>query len=325
MAGRRERVKKRVRRVVRDYQNDLWFRAEATVQLNVLVNAFYAIYQTVQGFRYQSIWFAMLAAYYVMLTVNRVAILRFLRPDAADGREELRRYRRCGWHLLVLTLAVLGLGVLVNFAGQHPVYPGSMIYVVGAFTLFTVGSSVRNSFAYRKLESPIISASKAVAVACSLVSLYSLQAAWLALTCTGDRTWIRQLMNVVTAVIIAIIVAWLAIHIIVRATRALQGKEDLSIIAAEAAKAIDKDNNLEMEHYRAEAQRQLEMWQTREEKVTWKSYNGALERRDERMQQRLAERDERREAKRDKRRAQREAERERKKRAKEAKKAQKSQ
>lgn len=311
MGDRREKVKKHVRRVMRDYQNDLWFRAEATVRLNVMVNAFYAIYQTIQGIRFQSIWFAMLAVYYVMLTVNRVAILRFLRPDAADGREELRRYRKCGWYLLILTLAVLGLGVLVNFAGRHPVYPGSMIYVVGAFTLFTVWSGIKNAFAYRKLESPIISASKAVALACSLVSLYSLQAAALALYCTGSLTWIRQVANVASAFIIGIIVAWMAIHIIVRATRALQGKEDLSLVAVAKAKAIDRDNNLEMEHYRSEAQRQLETWQSYQgTKVEWKSYSGAHDRRAARMQERLAARDERKEKQREKNREQKKREKE---------------
>lgn len=308
MAIHRDRVKQRVQQVVRDYQNDLWFRAEAAVQMSCIVNGFYAVYQTVMGIRYQSIWFGVLAAYYVMLTINRVAIVRFLRPDAVDGREELRRYRTCGWLLLILTLAVLGLGALVNFAGKHPVYPGSMIYVVGAFTFFTVCSSVYNVIAYRKLESPLISASKAVAVAGSLVSLYSLQAAALALTCTGDRTWIRQVMNVVSALIIFIIVAWMAIHIIVRATRALQGKEDLSIVAAQAARAVDKDNNIEMEHYRSEAMRQLDMWRSYDgDKVEWRTYKGTHDRRDERMQQRLAERDQRKQEKREKHRAQKEA------------------
>ena len=297
MTTRQERMRKRVEKAVRDYRNDLWFRAEAAVQLSVIVNAFYAIYQTIQGIRFQSIWFGMLAVYYVMLTGTRLAIVRFLRPDATDGREELRRYRTCGWLLLILTLAVLGLGALVNFAGKHPVYPGSMIYVVGAFTLFTVVSGITSAFAYRKLESPLISASKAVAVACSLVSLYSLQAAALALTCTGDRTWIRQVMNVVSALIIFIIVSWMAIHIIVRATRALQGKEDLSYVVAANAKALDKDNNVEMEHYRAEAQRQLEAWQSYQgTKVEWRTYSGTHDRRDTRMQERLAQRDARRQA-----------------------------
>lgn len=214
---------------------DRWYRAEATVRFSCFVNFVYAAYQGYMAWTHLSIWFATLSGYYLALALTRMRIIRFLLPDAADGREELRRYRRSGIWLLMLTFAVIALGILVNFAGRHPVYPGSMMYVVAAFTLYSLVLALVNLLRYRNLESPLISASKAVTMACTLISLYSLQAGMLAALCTGSLVWLRQLLNTVSAMVIFIIVAWLAIHIIVRATRALQGKEDLSIVALRTA------------------------------------------------------------------------------------------
>lgn len=282
-----------------DYQTDIWYRAETSVKLSLGINASFAIYQFYMATRFDSIWFASLAIYSVMLTFTRGTIVRYLRPDAKDGREELERYRSCGTLLIMLTIAVAFLGIVVNFAGEHPVYPGSMLYVIGGYTLYSVYMSVHDLITYRKLESPLISASKSVAVACTLVSLYSLQAAALAYYCVGENLWIRERANLASAIIICAIILGFAVHIIVRASRALAGKEDLSFVVVEKQKEIHKDNRMEFEHYASEAQRQLEYWKGKD-KVEWRTQGGAMERHDEEVRARIKARDERRRTRRKK-------------------------
>ncbi len=255
-----ERMRDRALHIYHDYRNDAWFRAEASVRLSVTINVFFSCYQLFQAFRFNSIWFAALGIYSVMVTTTRVIILRYMRPDAQDGREELERYRSCGFLMLMLTFAVGLLALVVNLAGEHPVYPGSMIYVVALFTAYTVYTSLSNLITYRKLESPLISASKSVAMSCAMVSLFSLQAAALAFYCTGDLVWIRTRANLISAIIICSIILIFALHIIIRASRALAGKEDLSLVAAAAIIEQRKDNQIEMLHYTVETQRQLDYW-----------------------------------------------------------------
>ena len=296
-----ERARERALAVVKNYQDDAWFRAEASVRLSVAINVVYSFYQTLQAIRYNRVWFMALALYGIMVTTTRLIILRFLRPDAADGREELERYRNCGHLLIMLTFAVAFLALVVNYAGEHPVYPGSMIYVVGAFTAWSVYTSIANLIEYRKLESPLISASKQVSMACALVSLYSLQAAALALYAVDDYLWLRARLNAISAVVICAIILLFAAHIINRASRALAGKEDLSFVVHEKRMEIHRDNNLEFEHYSAEAQRQLDYWRAKD-KVEWHTQGGAMERHDEQVRERLRARDERRKARRKKKR-----------------------
>lgn len=287
-----EKARKRALGMVKDYQEDAWFRAEASVWFSVVINVFYSAYQTIQAIRYNRAWFMALAIYGIMVTVTRGVILRYLRPDAEDGREELERYRNCGQLLIMLALSVALLALVVNYAGEHPVYPGTMIYVVSGYTIFMVFSSISNLIIYRKLESPLISASKQVSMACALVSLYSCQAAVLALYAVGEYSWLRNRLNVGSAVIICLIILLFGAHIINRASRALAGKEDLSFVVAAKAKIVGDDNRVEWQEHAAEAQRQLEYWRGKD-KVEWRTQGGAWERYNEETQERFRKRDER--------------------------------
>lgn len=249
-----DKGRKTLLKAVNDYRTDLWFRAEAGVHISTGVNLTYSLYQAMIGLTRRSAWFDALAVYYILLTATRVLMLHYIRHEAEDGREELRRYRRCGIMMFVLTFFVLIIGLLLNNGNSAPKsYPGHMIFVVGAFTLYTLVNSARNLWAYRKLESPLISASKSVNLAASLVSLYAFQAAVFAQFRTRIRASVITLFNVGTAGIACIVVGWISLHIIVRATRALKGKEDLYIVVDEAKTNYQKEFRADVSDWIASA------------------------------------------------------------------------
>jgi hypothetical protein len=249
-----DKGRKTLLKAVNDYRTDLWFRAEASVHISTGVNLTYSMYQAMIGLTRHSAWFDALAVYYILLTATRVLMLHYIRHEAEDGREELRRYRRCGIMMFVLTFFVLIIGLLLNNGNSAPKsYPGHMIFVVGAFTLYTLVNSARNLWAYRKLESPLISASKSVNLAASLVSLYAFQAAVFAQFRTRIRASVITLFNVGTAGIACIVVGWISLHIIVRATRALKGKEDLYIVVDEAKTNYQKEFRADVSDWIASA------------------------------------------------------------------------
>ncbi|MDO4537450.1 MAG: hypothetical protein Q4B54_04755 [Coriobacteriales bacterium] len=230
------------KKVMNSYRSDLWFRAEASVYMSCGVNVTYSMYQALIGLTRKSAWFDALAIYYILLTLTRVLMLHYIRHEAEDGREELRRYRKCGAMMLVLTLPVLVIGLLLNNGGSAAKeYPGHMVFVVGVFTLYTLVMSARNLWVYRKLESPLISASKSVNLAASLVSLYAFQAALFAEFRTIIRPSVITLFNVLTAAAASILVFYMSMHIIVRASRALRGKEDIYIVVDEAKTSYQKE------------------------------------------------------------------------------------
>ena len=238
----KEQVQKRVKKVINDYRTDLWFRAEASVYTACGVNVTYSMYQALIGLTRHSAWFYALSLYYILLTATRVLMLYYIRNMAADGREELRRYRKCGWMMLSLTLFILIIGLLLNNGGgANKNYPGHMVFVVGAFTAYTIVNSIRNLWRYRTLESPLISASKSVNLAASLVSLYAFQAAIFAQFRSEINPAVITLCNVGSASIACIVVFYISMHIIVRSTRALRGQEDLYIVVEEAKASYQKE------------------------------------------------------------------------------------
>lgn len=237
-----DKGRKAIIKAVKDYRTDLWFRAEASVHISTGVNLTYSMYQALIGLTQKSAWFDALAVYYILLTCTRVLMLHYIRHEAEDGREELRRYRRCGWMMLLLTVFVLIIGLLVNNGNSKPKqYPGHMVFVVGVFTFYTLITSARNLWRYRKLESPLISASKSINLAASLVSLYAFQTAVFAQFRSMINPSVITLFNVFTAGASCLIVGYISLHIIVRATRALNGKEDLYIVVDEAKTGYQKE------------------------------------------------------------------------------------
>lgn len=237
-----DKGRKAVVNAVKSYRSDLWFRAEASVHISTGVNLTYSLYQAMIGLTRKSAWFDALAVYYILLTATRVLMLHYIRHEAEDGREELRRYRRCGWMMFVLTFFVLIMGLMLNNGGSEPKeYPGHMVFVVGVFTFYTLIISARNLWTYRKLESPLISASKSINLAASLVSLYAFEAAVFAQFHSDINPSVITLCNVVTAGGACLVVGYISMHIIVRATRALNGKEDLYIVVDEAKTGYQKE------------------------------------------------------------------------------------
>jgi hypothetical protein len=206
-------------------------------------------------------------------------MLHYIRHEAEDGREELRRYRRCGWMMFLLSFFVLIIGLLVNNGGSDPKeYPGHLVFVVGAFTFYTFINSARNLWIYRKLESPLISASKSINLAAAFVSLYAFQ------TAVFEQFWsminpsVITLFNVLTAGVSCLVVGYIGLHIIVRASRALNGKEDLYIVVDEAKTSYQKEFRSDVSKWIAASGQNLPDW-AREFSDYSDRYNGTYERR----------------------------------------------
>ncbi len=272
-----QKGRKTLLKAVNDYRTDLWFRAEASVHISTGVNLTYSMYQALIGLTRKSAWFDALALYYILLTATRVLMLHYIRHEAADGREELRRYRKCGVLMLVLTVFILVIGLLVNNGGSEPKeYPGHMVFVVGAFTFYTLINSARNLWNYRKLESPLISASKSINLAASLVSLYAFQTAVFAQFRSFINPSVITLFNVTTAGASCLIVGYISMHIIVRATRALRGKEDLYIVVDEAKTSYQKEFRADVSSWITAAGKDLPDW-AREFSQYSDRYNGTYE------------------------------------------------
>ena len=138
-------------------------------------------------------------------------------------RDELVRYRTCGWVFLLMNLAlalIIFFMVYFNRTFEHHMIT-AIAMAAYTFTAFTV--SIVNVVKYRKYNSPVFSASKAISFAAACVSMLTLASTML--TTFGDGTMgsIEQkiMLGSIGFAVSAVVVA-MAITMIVQGTKKLK-------------------------------------------------------------------------------------------------------
>ena len=130
-------------------------------------------------------------------------------------REELIRYRLCGWIFLAMNIALclmVFFMVYWNRTFQHHEIT-TIALAAYTFTAFTV--AVINMVKYRKYNSPVYSASKAISFASACVSMLTLEATML--TTFGDGTMdavTRKMLLGCTGGVISVFVVVMAVYMI---------------------------------------------------------------------------------------------------------------
>ena len=207
------------------WQSDTRLRVNVSLYGSLLWNVAYALLQLWLGFYHHTFWFYSLGAYYVCLAVMRSLLLRYsVRHTPGESiRDELIRYRACGWVFLVMNLA---LALIVFFMVYwNRTFHHHMITAIAmaAYTFTALGTSILSITKYRKYNSPVFSASKAISLAAASVSMLTLTSTML--TTFGGETMDaltqKRMLGGVGFAVSGVIVAQ-AIHMIVQSTKELK-------------------------------------------------------------------------------------------------------
>ena len=148
----------------------------------------------------------------------RFFLVRYTSKYAPGERmqTELKKYRACGIVFLVMNLAlalIIFFMVYWNRTFEHHMIT-AIAMAAYTFTAFTV--AIVNVVKYRKYNSPVFSASKAISLAAALVSMLTLESTML--TAFSDETMTdisRKLMLGVTGGVISFLIVAMAIYMIV--------------------------------------------------------------------------------------------------------------
>lgn len=201
-------------------RRDAEARAVASIRRSFAVTAVFAAYKGAMGWYLRSVWLGSMAAYYLVLGLMRFLLLRRVRSDVLRG---WRQFRLCGVLLLVLTAALGGMSTIALLEGEAIRYPGHLIYGAAAFTFYQLVMSVVNIQRYRKLKNPVYTASKLLALAAGLVSLFFLQMSLLAAFGSGE-VWERA-MNMATGAAVFLLVLGMAVYMMKKGAQNLRAEQ----------------------------------------------------------------------------------------------------
>ena len=209
----------------RRWQDDTRLRVKVSLFGSLAWNAVYGIFQLWLGFYHHTFWFYSLGAYYICLGVMRFFLVHHTRKYAPGERmqTELKKYRACGIVFLMMNLAlalIIFFMVYWNRTFEHHMITA---IAMAAYTFTALTTAIINVIKYRKYNSPVYSASKAISLTAALVSMLTLESTMLTTFSEGTMTAMEQkiMLGTTGGVISALIVAT-AIYMIVAGTKKLK-------------------------------------------------------------------------------------------------------
>ena len=208
----------------------LW-RSDPRLRVNVSLygtlawNALYGIFQLWLGFYHRTFWFYSLGTYYICLGVMRFFLARHTTRYAPGERmqTELKKYRACGIVFLLMNLAltlIIFFMVYWNRTFEHHMITA---ITMAAYTFTALTAAIINVIKYRKYNSPVYSASKAISLAAALVSMLILESTMF--TTFGDGTMTdtaQKMMLGATGGAISVVVVATAVYMISVGTKKLK-------------------------------------------------------------------------------------------------------
>ena len=210
----------------RRWQNDDRLRVNVSLYGTLIWNTAYALLQLGMGFWHHTFWFYSLAGYYISLAVMRFFLARYTtkHKPGENMRGELIRYRLCGWIFLVMNLTLSLMIFFMVYWNRTFRHHEITTIALAAYTFTAFTMAIINMVKYRKYNSPVYSASKAISLASSCVSMLTLTSTMLTTFNDGSMDAItRKILLGSTGGVITVFIIVMAIYMIIQSSKKLKG------------------------------------------------------------------------------------------------------
>lgn len=212
-------------RYARLWQDDTRLRVNVSLYGTLIWNTAYALLQLGMGFWHHTFWFYSLAGYYICLAVMRFFLVRHTSKHKPGEKmlDELIKYRTCGIVFLVMNLALTLMIFFMVYWNRTFHHHEITTIAMAAYTFTSLTLAIINTVKYRKYNSPVYSASKAISLASAVVSVLTLESTMLTTFNDGtmDMTTRRILLGASGGAISVFIIA-MAIYMIVQGTKKIK-------------------------------------------------------------------------------------------------------
>ena len=209
----------------RIWQDDTRLRVNVSLYGTLIYNTAYALLQLGMGFWHHTFWFYSLAGYYISLAVMRFFLVRHTSKHKPGEKmlDELIKYRACGIVFLIMNLALALMIFFMVYWNRTFHHHEITTITLAAYTFTSLTLAIINTVKYRKYNSPVYSASKAISLASACVSMLTLESTML--TTFGDGTMSltgRRILLGISGGVISVFIIAMAIYMIVNGTKKIK-------------------------------------------------------------------------------------------------------
>ena len=209
----------------RRWLEDAHLRVNVSLYGSLLWNTAYAVFQLGLGFWHHTFWYYSLAGYYICLAVMRFFLVLHTSKNKAGEKmqEELRKYRNCGIVFLTMNLALSLIVFFMVYWNRTFEHHEITTIAMAAYTFGSMTMAIINVIKYRKYNSPVYSASKAIGLAAACVSMLTLESTMLTTFSDGGVTLTeRRIMLGCTGAAICLFIVAMAVYMIVQSSKKLK-------------------------------------------------------------------------------------------------------
>ena len=201
---------------------DTHLRVNVSLYGSLLWNSAYAVFQLGLGLWHHTFWFYSLAGYYLCLAVMRFFLVRYTSKHRAGEkmRDELIRYRNCGIAFLMMNMALALIIFFMVYWNRTFEHHEITTIAMAAYTFGTLTIAIISVIKYRKYNSPVFSASKAISLAAALVSMLTLESTMLTTFSDGTMSLAdRRILLGISGGVISAFIIGMAVYMIVQSSK----------------------------------------------------------------------------------------------------------
>ena len=209
----------------RRWLEDEALRVKVSLYGSFLWNTAYAVFQLWLGFYHATFWFCSIGCYYIFLAVMRFFLLHHTAKYKAGEqvRTELVKYRACGWIFLVMNLALSLIVFFMVYWNRTFHHHEITTIAMAAYTFTAFCVAIVNIIKYRKYNSPVYTASKAISLAAACVSMLTLTSTMLTTFGNGTMTLTEnRIMLSATGGAVSVFIVIMAIRMIAQSTKRIK-------------------------------------------------------------------------------------------------------
>lgn len=148
---------------------------------SLTINVCYSVFQIAMGLYYHSVWFFSCGIYYVVLSLIRLALVRYEAKQSECELDQQKQiigwngFRTCGILMLLLNVTMTGMVFQMIWRGQGSHYHEIMVYAVATYTFYRLTMSIIRVIQKRGRNDPLEGAARNINLTAAIMSLYSLQ------------------------------------------------------------------------------------------------------------------------------------------------------